>query len=75
MVKKIASYTLIAIVMAVTIIAILAVWDIIAVENILTKSLQSLFIIFIAAVIILFIFAVIIKDGNFSNNPPPNYMK
>jgi len=75
MVKKIASYTLIAIVMAVTIIAILAVWDIIAVEHILTKSLQSLFIIFIAAVIILFIFAVIIKDGNFSNNPPPNYMK
>ena len=75
MVKKIASYTLIAIVMAVTIIAILAVWDIIAVENILTKSLQSLFIIFIAAVIILFIFAVIIKDGNFSNSPPPNYMK
>lgn len=75
MVKKIASYTLIAIVMVVTIIAILAVWDIIAVENILTKSLQSLFIIFIAAVINLFIFAVIIKDGNFTNNPPPNYMK
>jgi len=75
MVKKIASYTLIVIVMAVTIIAILAVWDIIAVEHILTKSLQSLFIIFIAAVIILFIFAVIIKDGNFNNNPPPNYMK
>jgi predicted acyltransferase len=69
MVKKIASYILISIIIIVTVI--LAVWDIIDVQHILTKSLQSLFIIFVAAVIILFIFSVVIKDGNLGNKSTP----
>lgn len=64
MMKKIASYVLIAVVLIVTIISLLAVWDIISVEHIMRKVLTSMFILFVASVVTLFIFAVIIKDGN-----------
>ena len=61
-VKKIASYTLVAIIIAFTVISLLAVWDVISLENVIRKLLTSLFIVFMASVLILFIFAIIIKD-------------
>ena len=72
MVKKIASYVLIAVVLVVTLISLLAVWDIIDVEHVMRKVLTSMFILFIAAVVTLFIFAVIIKDGNTTDNNRTN---
>ncbi len=62
--KKIASYVLIAIVLFLTIIALLAIWDIVDFEHIMRKILFSLFVVFISSVVVLFIFAVVIKDGN-----------
>jgi uncharacterized BrkB/YihY/UPF0761 family membrane protein len=67
-VKIVASYVLIAIVLALTIISLLAIWDVIEAEEILKKVLFSLFVVFVASVVVLFIFAVIIKDGNVNNN-------
>lgn len=67
-VKVVASYVLIAIVLALTIISLLAIWDVIEAEEILKKVLFSLFVVFVASVVVLFIFAVIIKDGNVNNN-------
>ena len=61
-IKKIASYTLIAIVLAFTVISLLAVWDIISLENVIKKLLTSLFIVFLSSVLVLFIFAVVIKE-------------
>ncbi|MBI5219495.1 MAG: hypothetical protein HY958_11245 [Bacteroidia bacterium] len=60
--KKVASYILVAIVIAFTVISLLAVWDVISLENVIRKLLTSLFIIFLSSVLVLFIFAVVIKD-------------
>lgn len=54
-----------------TTLAILGIWEIIEVKNIAWKSLYSIFVIFIASAIILFIFSVIYKSND-NLNPPPN---
>lgn len=68
MAKKVASYLLMAFVLFFTIMALLAVWEVIDVEKVLAKTLTSLFIIFVAALVVLFVFAVVIPDKN-SNHP------
>ena len=54
-----------------TTLAILGIWDIIEIKNIAWKSLYSIFVIFIASAIILFIFSVIYKSGDDNITPPP----
>lgn len=52
-----------------TVMAILAVWDIINIEHIISKTLTTLLIIFVSAAVMLFIFSVLYKpDNNTSNN-------
>ena len=70
-IKLIASYILIAIVLALTVIALLAIWEVIDYEDVLKKILASLFVVFVASVVVLFIFAVVIKDGNVSATKKP----
>ena len=55
-----------------TTLAILGIWEIIDVKNIAWKSLYSIFVIFIASAIILFIFSVIYKGGEEHMPPPRN---
>lgn len=62
--KKITSYILISFVLLITIISLLGIWDIISLEDVMRKIFTSLFIIFIASVIVLFIFSVLIRDTN-----------
>ncbi len=61
-VKRITSYILVATVIVVTVIALLGIWDVIDLEEVINKILTSLFVIFVASVVVLFIFAVLIKD-------------
>ncbi len=70
-IKIIASYILIAIVLGLTIIALLAIWEVIDYEEVLKKILASLFVVFAASVVVLFIFAVVIKDGSPSTAKKP----
>lgn len=60
--KKIASYVLAAFIVICTFIALLAIWDIIDLENVMRKILTSLLVIFAASVVTLFVFNVLIKD-------------
>lgn len=52
-----------------TILSILAVWDIINIEHIISKTLTTLLIIFVSAAVMLFIFSVLYKPDE---NPPRN---
>ncbi len=70
-IKLVSSYILIAIILALTIIALLAIWEVIDYEDVLRKILSSLFVVFVASVVVLFIFAVVIKDGNVSDKKKP----
>lgn len=63
-VKKISAYILVFIILFLTIFAILGIWDIINFEDVIKKTISSLFVIFISAVIVLFIFSVLIKDND-----------
>lgn len=65
--KKIVSYILIACVLLFTIVAILGIWDIIDLKNVMMNAIFSLIVIFAASAVILFIYTVFMKDSN--NNP------
>jgi hypothetical protein len=60
--KKIISYVLIILVLVFTIIAILGIWDVINLEEVMNKILKSLLVIFAASAVILFIVSVFVKD-------------
>ena len=63
-VKKVISYFLIVLVMVFTVIALLGIWDIISLEDIIKKMFVSLMVVFAAAAVILFIFSVLIRDDD-----------
>jgi hypothetical protein len=62
--KKVVSYTLIGLVLIFTLIALLGIWNIINLEQVMSKLLYSLLTLFAASAVILFIFSVFIKDDN-----------
>ena len=61
-VKKIISYFMIGLVLVFTVIALLGIWEIISLEEIIRKMFVSLMVVFAAAAVILFIFSVLIRD-------------
>lgn len=69
MLKKIASYTLVAMVLCFTILGLLSIWDIISIQDVMRKILLSLFVIFIASVVVLFIFGVVIREDKNPKQP------
>lgn len=60
--KKITAYVLALFVVSCTLVALLSVWEIISLQEVMRKILTSLLIIFIASVVTLFIFNVVIKN-------------
>ncbi len=66
--KKVTSYILITFVLLITVISLLGIWEIISLEDVMRKIFTSLFIIFVASVIVLFIFSVIIRDSSDDKN-------
>ncbi len=61
-IKKIISYFMIILVLIFTIIALLGIWEIISLDDIIKKMFVSLMTVFAAAAVILFIFSVLIRD-------------
>ncbi len=53
--KKVLSYLLAALVLVFTIIAVLSIWEVITVEDVLWKSVKTLLVLFIASAIVTFI--------------------
>lgn len=62
--KKITSYILITFVLLITIVSLLGIWEIISLEDVMRKIFTSLFVIFVASVIVLFIFSVLIRESD-----------
>lgn len=70
LVKKIASWILVGLVLLFTVLALLAIWDVIDFEHVMRKLLSSIFVIFISSVVVLFIFSVVLNDKNNKQIPP-----
>ena len=66
-IKSITAYVLIALILIFTIIALLGVWDIISLDDIVKKIISSLLIIFVASAVALFIFTMFLKKQNEEN--------
>ncbi len=66
-IKKLTAYILISLIIISTIIALLAIWDIIDVKEVLKKVFSSIFLVFVSSVVILFIFSVLIKENDKKN--------
>lgn len=66
--KKVVSYILIACVLLFTVVAILGIWDIIDLKNIMMNTIFSLIVIFAASAVILFIYTVFMRDND-QNQP------
>jgi hypothetical protein len=54
-----------------TVIALLGIWDIISLEEIVRKMFLSLMVVFAASAVILFIFSVLIKDSDLPSRENP----
>ncbi len=65
--KKYVSYILITTVILLTGLGLLAIWDVIDIEEVIRKMLYSLFVVFVASVVVLFIVSVFIKDNTNRN--------
>jgi hypothetical protein len=64
MVRKIVSTVLVVLVLFFTVISILAIWDLIPIEDIFSKTLKTLLVLFVSSAILLFIFAILFKSEN-----------
>jgi hypothetical protein len=62
--KKIITYLLIFIVLIFMVVAILGIWDIIDLKNVMINTLFSLIVIFAASAVILFIYSVFMRDSD-----------
>jgi len=67
-IKKVISYFMIILVLVFTVIALLGIWEVISLEDIIKKMFVSLMVVFAAAAVILFIFSVLIRDQE--SEPP-----
>jgi hypothetical protein len=63
-IRMMTAYILIGFLIVITLIALMGVWNIIPLDDIVQKVISSLLIIFGASVVALFIFTVIIKNLN-----------
>jgi hypothetical protein len=61
-IKKVIAYFLSGLVLLFCVIAILGIWDIIDLENLLSRMFQSMMVILAASAVIVFIFAIMLKD-------------
>jgi len=63
LIKKVIAYFLTGLVLIFSIIAILGIWEIIELENLLSRMFQSMMVILAAAAVIVFIFAILMREG------------
>ena len=60
--KHLTAYILIALIVISTIVGLLAIWDIIQIQEVFKKAITSVFLVFVSSVVILFIFSVLINN-------------
>ena len=60
--KKFLAYGMSALVLIFMIIAILSIWEVIQVEDVMWRSVKTLLVIFVASAIVMFIFQLVGKE-------------
>lgn len=60
--RKITGFILVGLIVVFTLVAILGIWGVIDLEDVMIKVLSSLLVVFVASAVVLFITTVLIKD-------------
>jgi uncharacterized membrane protein YccC len=58
---------LVSLILVFTLVSILGIWGVIDLEDIMTKVLSSLLVVFVASAVVLFITTVLIKEDQSKN--------
>ena len=66
-IRKITGFILVGLILVFTLVAILGIWGLIDLENVMTNVLSSLLVVFVASAVVLFITTVLIKDDSTKN--------
>ncbi|MBN1132962.1 MAG: hypothetical protein JXR52_06465 [Bacteroidales bacterium] len=66
--RKIIAYVLAVLVLAFSVIAILAIWDVIDYEHLVKRMFQSLMVVLAAAAVIVLIFAILDRPDHTKEN-------
>lgn len=67
-IRKTTGYILVGLIVAFTMVAILGIWGVIDLRDILQKVLTSLLVVFVASAVVLFITTVLINEDNKKNS-------
>jgi hypothetical protein len=67
-IRKIIAYTLAAVVLLFSIVAILGIWEIVDIEELIAKMFKSLMVILAAAAVIVLIFSILDRPGRKEQN-------
>lgn len=62
--RKITGFVLVGLILIFTIVAILGIWDVIDLEQVMMKVLTSLLVVFVASAVVLFVTTVLIREEN-----------
>jgi uncharacterized membrane protein YccC len=65
--RKITGFILVSLILVFTLVSILGIWGVIDLEDIMTKVLSSLLVVFVASAVVLFITTVLIKEDQSKN--------
>lgn len=62
-IKKVISYLLAALVIVFALIAILSIWDVIQVRDVMMKSVKTLLVLFLSGAVVLFVMQISKKEN------------
>ena len=71
-VKKIIAYTLSALVLLFSMVAILGIWEIVDIENLIARMFKSLMVILAAAAVVVLIFSILDRPERKNYSDPNN---
>ncbi|MEN8155987.1 MAG: hypothetical protein ABFS10_03490 [Bacteroidota bacterium] len=69
-VKKIIAYTLSALVLLFSMVAILGIWEIVDIEDLIARMFKSLMVILAAAAVVVLIFSILDRPERRDHNDP-----
>lgn len=61
-IRKITGYVLVGLILVFTLVALLGIWEIIDLREVMTKVWSSLLVVFVASAVVLFVTTVLLKD-------------
>lgn len=70
-VKKIIAYTLSVLVLLFSVVAILGIWEIVDIEDLIARMFKSLMVILAAAAVIVLIFSILDRPERHTPSSPP----